>query len=145
MGGVIKTAIGAGFNGKSMRNVIVWGTVKSTPKLYETGKGRYNFFVQIRKNTDQAITVWSDNKQAFEICGALERGDDILIAGCQTEDGKYNTLTADLIIPQAALNAAINNAYGNPAPVMQQPEEPEEDPYEDFSAVDDFADEMPFR
>lgn len=174
-GGLIRTPPYVGYNGRSERWVIVWGALSNAPYMNETktGKRVCKISIQLTQGNKQGICAWeSSDPDMYNLMSQLEKGDAIVCFGTQL-DGSYqnskgenvpNDIVVSLLIPQIAINAAIS-MFMNPkigellamgmepvdgpayddAQEAQQKNIPDDDAYVDFSAVDEFADEMPFK
>lgn len=174
-GGLIRTPPYVGYNGRSERWVIVWGALSNAPYMNETNTGKRvcKISVQLTQGSKQGICAWeSSDPDMYNLMSQLEKGDAIVCFGTQL-DGSYqnakgenvpNDIVVSLLIPQIAINAAISmfmnpkigellatgmepvddSAYEDDT-VEQQKNIPDDDAYVDFSAIDEFADEMPFK
>lgn len=141
----------------------------------KNGKNFCKITVGLTKEIKQTVSAWeSSSPEIYALLTQLEKGDMVLVLGTQP-DGTYQNsrgenamydIVAQVLIPQVAINAAIQMflnpqigemlaasmntfADGYADDYTQQnnavSDEPEDDPYEDFSAIDEMADETPFR
>ena len=174
-GGLIRTPPHAGYNGRDERWVVVWGELTSSPYMNTTknGKNVCKISIEVTKGVKQGACAWeSSNPEMYALMSQLERGDAVLCLGAQT-DGTYqnskgesvsNDVVVSILMPQVAINMAINMFLNpavsqlmssgemmqyedgeEPATAQTKPPVPDDDAYEDFSAIEDMADEMPFR
>lgn len=176
-GGIIRTPPYVGYNSRSERWVIVWGALSNAPYMNETktGKRVCKISLQITNGIKQGVSAWENSDpDMYNMMTQLEKGDAIVCFGTQL-DGSYqnskgenvpNDVTASLLIPQVAINLAINmllspriaelmsmdvdaaNDAGYedaPQAVPSAPRTVPDDDYVDYSGIEDYADEMPFK
>ena len=139
----------------------------------KTGKRVCKISVQLTQGSKQGICAWeSSDPNMYNLMSQLEKGDAIVCFGTQL-DGSYqnskgenvpNDVVVSLLIPQIAINASISmfmnprigellamdngdmddSVYEEAPSTTPQKTVPDDDAYVDFSAIDEFEDQIPF-